>query len=469
LDWASLGYWTPNDTTKEPAITSGTTGQYWRGDKAWVTLDKAAVGLGNVVNLAPADLPVSTAVSLALAAKESSIAAGTSGQYWRGDKTWAALNKAAVGLDQVSNLAAADLPISTAAAAALAGKVNTSLLGAPNGVATLDASGIILASQLPSYVDDVLEYANFGAFPAVGASGKLYLALNTNGLYRWSGSAYVQVNAGGASLVLGETAETAYRGDHGKAAYDHSLLTAGNPHGVTQADVGLGNVSNLAPADLPLSTAATAALAGKEPVFSTLPVSKGGTGSSTALVGNRLTRSQLLPTPSIVELGALNASVALVTDSQGLPVSSPVTAQELGYSQGLASNIQGQIDAIVFGDNFVTDVMAATFNTTSTSFVTAHTFTTPVLPVGTYRIEWDATVTNNGAHRTVTLGTRVEGDVVAVAASFRESAAGIVGTLHRTHYFAVTAPGTLVIDLRVSGSAGTTTVGHSRITVWRVA
>ena len=46
------------------------------------------------------------------------------------------------------------------------------------------------------------------------------------------------------NLMLGETSNTAYRGDRGKTAYDHSQTTSGNPHNVTKTDVGLGNVTN---------------------------------------------------------------------------------------------------------------------------------------------------------------------------------------------------------------------------------
>lgn len=64
----------------------------------------------------------------------------------------------------------------------------------PNGYCGLDASGLIASAQLPSYVDDVLEYANLAAFPATGASDKIYVALDTNKTYRWSGSAYVEIS-----------------------------------------------------------------------------------------------------------------------------------------------------------------------------------------------------------------------------------------------------------------------------------
>lgn len=89
--------------------------------------------------------------------------------------------------------------------------------GQPNGIAELDSSGKVPSSQLPSYVDDVLEYDNKSAFPGTGESGKIYIAKDTNLTYRWSGSAYVEISQ---SLALGETSSTAYAGDKGKANRD---------------------------------------------------------------------------------------------------------------------------------------------------------------------------------------------------------------------------------------------------------
>lgn len=64
-----------------------------------------------------------------------------------------------------------------------------------NGYAGLDSSGLISSSLLPSYVDDVLEYANLAAFPGTGTAGKIFVALDTNKTYRWSGSVYVEISA----------------------------------------------------------------------------------------------------------------------------------------------------------------------------------------------------------------------------------------------------------------------------------
>ena len=92
-------------------------------------------------------------------------------------------------------------------------KLDTSLKGAADGLATLDSSGKVPSSQLPSYVDDVLEYTNKASFPSKGESGKIYIDKATNLTYRWGGTAYVEISQ---SLALGETSSTAYAGDKGK-------------------------------------------------------------------------------------------------------------------------------------------------------------------------------------------------------------------------------------------------------------
>lgn len=89
--------------------------------------------------------------------------------------------------------------------------------GAPNGLASLNESGIIPSAQLPSYVDDVIEVDTFSNLPGTGESGKIYITQDTNLTYRWSGSAYTEISK---SLALGETSSTAYPGDKGKATTD---------------------------------------------------------------------------------------------------------------------------------------------------------------------------------------------------------------------------------------------------------
>lgn len=91
--------------------------------------------------------------------------------------------------------------------------------GQPNGFASLDSKGLIPSSQLPAYVDDVIEVATFDELPEVGEAGKIYVTLDTNLTYRWSGTRYIEISQ---SLALGETSSTAYAGDKGKYLKDVS-------------------------------------------------------------------------------------------------------------------------------------------------------------------------------------------------------------------------------------------------------
>lgn len=103
--------------------------------------------------------------------------------------------------------------------ARLEDKVENRMIGKAYGIAQLDANKKVPSSQLPSYVDDVIEFASFNNFPLTGESGKIYIASNTNRTYRWSGSTYVEISS---SLALGETESSAYRGDRGAIAYEHA-------------------------------------------------------------------------------------------------------------------------------------------------------------------------------------------------------------------------------------------------------
>ena len=134
-------------------------------------------------------------------------------------------------------------------------QVKRSEMGMPEGVATLDATGKVPSSQLPSFVDDVIEVDSFDLLPETGETGKIYVTKDTNLTYRWSGSQYVEISA---SLALGETSSTAYPGDKGKATTDKvnaHTSDYNNPHKVDKAQVGLGNVDNTADLDKPVSNA----------------------------------------------------------------------------------------------------------------------------------------------------------------------------------------------------------------------
>ena len=101
--------------------------------------------------------------------------------------------------------------------------------------------GLIPSGLLPSYVDDVVEYANLAGFPATGEAGKIFVDIATKRIYRWSGSVYVEINAAPVQSVSGRTGAVT----------------------LTNADVGLGSVNNTSDASKPVSTDTQTALDGK--------------------------------------------------------------------------------------------------------------------------------------------------------------------------------------------------------------
>jgi len=243
------------------------------------SVTKTQVGLGSVDNTSDVNKPISSATQTALNGKQSvgtystdihgnitalNAVSGTN----TGDETTATI-KTKLGITTLSGANTGD-QTSVSGNAGTATKLQTSrtingvafygtqnitvnavdatsrvassLLGAANGVATLDANGIILTTQLPSYIDDVLEYANLAAFPGMGETGKIYVAKDTNKTYRWAGSVYVYITSGAVDSVNGYTGVVS----------------------LSKTDLGLGNLDNTSDANKPISTATQAALNGKQ-------------------------------------------------------------------------------------------------------------------------------------------------------------------------------------------------------------
>lgn len=139
-------------------------------------------------------------------------------------KTWA--TNSFVSKARKINGKALDADITLTAADVNA--IPTAQKGTANGVASLDGTGKVPSTQLPSYVDDVIEaYLSDGKFYKESAhtteitaeSGKIYVDITTSKIYRWSGTAYTEIPVG---LALGTTASTAFAGDKGQIAYTHS-------------------------------------------------------------------------------------------------------------------------------------------------------------------------------------------------------------------------------------------------------
>ena len=220
-------------------------------------------------------------------------------------------------------------------------KINTSEKGTANGVAELNENGIVLTSQLPSYVDDVLEYNTYSDFPQEGESGKIYVDLLTNKTYRWGGSEYVEISP---SLALGETSSTAYRGDRGKTAYDHSQLTTGNPHNVTKAQVGLGNVDNTSDLNKPISTATQTALNTKTSVADVEEMIE-ETFEDKTVTGNPISFETVVGTETTKEC---EVSFSPIQSGSGDP--SPENVRPISGRDSLVLNVSGinQLDNSLF-------------------------------------------------------------------------------------------------------------------------
>ena len=199
---------------------------------------KDQVGLGNVDNTADKDKPISDATQKALDSIKTET--NTIIETHIADKNNPhEVTKEQIGLGEVTNDA----------------QVKRSEMGVAGGVATLNQEGKVPSSQLPSFVDDVIEVDSYDNLPTTGEAGKIYVTKDTNLTYRWSGSRYIEISA---SLALGETSSTAYAGDKGKATTDSlnaHLADFNNPHKVDKAQVGLGNVDNTSDKDKPVSDA----------------------------------------------------------------------------------------------------------------------------------------------------------------------------------------------------------------------
>jgi hypothetical protein len=225
---------------------------------------KTDVGLGNVDNTSDADKPVSTLTQTALDGKQATLVSGTNIQ----------------SINNASILTSGNLAL-----------IPASEKGANNGVATLGSDGKVPAGQLPSFVDDLEEYANLAAFPATGESDKIYVAIDTGKIYRWSGSQYVEIAANEVNSVNGKTGVvTLTAADVGlgnvtnesKATMFTNPTFTGTVTGVTATMVGLGNVTNDAQVTSVSGTAPIVSSGGTTPAISISEATTEAAGSMSA-------------------------------------------------------------------------------------------------------------------------------------------------------------------------------------------
>ena len=205
--------------------------------------------------------------------------------------------------------------------------------GAASGVCPLDAASKVASTYLPSYVDDVLEYANYAGLPVTGETGKIYVALDTNKTYRWSGSAYIYITSGAVDSVAGKT----------------GVVT------LTASDVGLGNVTN---------NAAVANLSGTNTGDQTLP---------TTLPASDVyawAKAATKPTYTYTEVGAQPAGTYATGTGSASGVNTGDQTNISGNAAGLSVTL-----AVASGGTGVTTNTGSGNNVLSTS----PTLVTPIL------------------------------------------------------------------------------------------
>ena len=194
--------------------------------------------------------------------------------------------------------------------------ISASEKGAANGVATLNANGKVPETQLPSYVDDIVEgYLYEGSFyedpehttEIQGETGKIYVDILTNRSYRWSGSAYVEI------------------GNNDEYTADRALISDANGK-ITASDITTEELATLDDITGNIQEQINGKISSTE---------KGAANGLATLDANGKVTDTQLPT--------VTANKALVSDENGITIASSVTSTELGYVSGVTSAIQTQI------------------------------------------------------------------------------------------------------------------------------
>lgn len=240
--------------------------------------------------------------------------------------------------------------------------------------------GLIPASYLPSYVDDVIEAASLSAFPKTGESGKIYVALDTNLTYRWSGTTYVEISP---SLALGETSNTAYAGDKGKA---NATAIAALKAITISAGTGLSGGGNLtANRTLSLKVATTTTLGGIK-VGDRLSIDENGvldatytytlpTASASVLGGVKVGTTLNMASSGVLDIKAVGKAgtyFKVTTDAYGRVTSgsNPTTLSGFGITDGFNtvaySGSGNAITSATFSGHTLTLVKGTTFLTKAT-------------------------------------------------------------------------------------------------------
>jgi hypothetical protein len=227
------------------------------------------------------------------------------------------------------------------------GVISSVPFGAANGVATLGGDGKVPSNQLPSYVDDVVEVANFAALPAIGETGKIYITLDNNKVYRWTGSTYVEIAANNA--VWG-----AITGTLSNQTDLQNALNAKVPYTGATANVNLGTYTLLAAQIKATSSAGLSINANSGTQIADLGAGGGanmtlfggltGTSASfsSSVTGNTIVKSGGTSSQFLKADGSVDSSTYLTTSSASstyVPYTGATTNVDLGTNTFASQNI----------------------------------------------------------------------------------------------------------------------------------
>lgn len=375
------------------------------------------------------------------------------------------VTKAQVGLGNVDNTNDADKPISTAQQVALDLKINLSEKGAPLGVATLDAGSKIPASQLPSYVDDVLEYADFASFPVAGETGKIYTALDTGKIYRWSGSVYVEISASpGSTDAVPEGVTNLYFTTARVLATVLAGLNTALTGNITDSDTILqafGRIQNQITANLASLNAhianvsnphaTTAAQVGAPPTSRTIATNDGLQGGGDLSADRTLSLTDTAVTPATY--GSETQIPQFTVDQKGRITGAsnltPILGRHMTYAESLG----------------VSTIASAT----PTQKLR---LTTPNVEAGTYRIGWNYKwyLTDNGNNFEGRVQLDDATDIMNHAAEPKDAGTDQrIGEAGFAHIALSAGVHTFDIDYNRSGGFGTAGIAEARLEFWRIS
>lgn len=316
------------------------------------------------------------------------------------------------------------------AQAANTDKVPLSSVGAASGVAPLGSDSKIASAYLPSYVDDVLEYSNLAAFPATGETGKIYIALDTNREYRWSGSTYIQLVASpGTTDNVPEGTTNLYF----TAARVLNTVLAGLSLATGTAVVSTDSILVAIGKLQAQSTAQDTAIAGKEPTITAGTSAQYWNGAKAFVDFATSVRSSVLTGLSVATATAASATdsvlvaigklQAQITSRPGknLLINGLFNVNQRGYASGSATNTANQYTydrwrVLTSGQSISLSGVVATFPAGGGGQIVEGAD----LLTGTYTLSWTGTGTAtvagnavaNGGQVNLTAGTNV--DVVFV-------------------------------------------------------